>query len=88
MSLEQFHFTNAAGEEITVPFYQDAVKRKDLKKLQVEIKEAGGPENLDEDRFFHYAKLSDKTIEFIDELSIRDYKRFVEEWMEASELGK
>ncbi|WP_018024364.1 hypothetical protein [Corynebacterium ulceribovis] len=88
MALEKFHFTTADGVEIVVPFYLDAIKRKHIKKIKQLMKEAGSPTDADDDVLFEYANLDEKTLDQIDELSGRDYMKFMEGWMEESKLGE
>lgn len=88
MALEKFHFTTSEGVEITVPYFKDAVLRKEMRKVQKLAKEAGGFENLDDDVLYEAAKLDQATIDALDEMTLRDYEDFNAQWTEASKTGK
>lgn len=88
MSLEKFHFTTNDKVNISVPFYLDAVKRKDMRKLQKAAKEVGGFENLEDDLLLEAAHLDKETVAQLDELSLREYQDFMAGWMEQSKVGE
>lgn len=87
MALEKMHFTTSDGEEIVVPYMMDAVKRKDLRRIQKEYKDQS--EEMD-GAMLEAANISKKNLECIDNLSMRDYVAFIKEWMEQEDapLGK
>lgn len=90
MALEQFHFTPSDDSEaIVVPYFVDAVKRRDMRRLQKQAKEQGGFENLDDDVLFEAAGFDAAIIERLDDLSMRDFTVFVKQWADTSgDLGK
>ena len=51
-------------------------------------KEAGGFENLDDDVLFEHANIGKDTMAKIDEMSMRDYLKFLDQWMEESTVGE
>lgn len=84
MSLERFHFTTADGKELDLPFYQDKVSMKEARKVREAIKAANGSlEDVDDNVFFEAAKLDKKTLDVIENMSLRDYTKFLTGWMEA-----
>ena len=88
MALEKFHFTTCDDVDIVVPYYLDAVNRKGMKKIQKLAKDAGGFENLDDDVLFEHANIGKDTMAKIDEMSMRDYLKFLDQWMEESTVGE
>lgn len=83
MALERFHFTAADGTEFDVHYAYDKLRRKDLRRIQDEFEDdpAGQEEAMLE------ACLDKKDIEKLDELSMRDYLKFIKGWMQQDEEG-
>ncbi|MGV0426907.1 hypothetical protein [Corynebacterium pyruviciproducens] len=83
MALEKFHFATSDGTKIVVPFLNDKLSYKQAKKIRAEHKD--DDEALGE--AFMAAALSDKEFEIVDNLSLRDYSKFLKGWTEAGDAG-
>ena len=81
MALEKFHFTTADDKTLDLPFLKDAITRKEGKKLF----KAGKAEDVDDDALFTAAKFDKATMDIIDNMSMRDYERFITEWTEQGD---
>lgn len=77
MALEKFHFTTSDGKKIDVPFAKDALKRKQIRKINEEVNSPAEAEDA-----MCKAAFDKKTYDIIDNLSLRDYEEFMLGWME------
>lgn len=82
MALERFHFTTADGKELDLPFLKDALTRKAFKAV---FKNSSNPEDLDDDELFKAAKFDKATMDTIDNMSVRDYEKFITQWTEQED---
>ena len=82
MALEKFHYTTADGNEIVVPFAFDAIRRKAFKKIQADFKDDS--DGMD-DALMEAAGFDAKTMDLVDDMSIRDYQAFVQGWMQSDD---
>lgn len=81
MALERFHFTASDGTEFDVPFAYDKLRRKHLRRITKEHKD--DPQAQEEAML--EACMSEKEIAQIDELTVRDYIKFIKGWMESDD---
>lgn len=88
MAMEKFHFEATDGTKIDIPFFVDAVKRKDMKKVHKMSIEVGGLENVDPDVVLKAANISQATFDKIDDMSMRDFNAFFSGWMNESKTGE
>ncbi|WP_426716406.1 hypothetical protein ACEN19_10065 [Corynebacterium auriscanis] len=82
MALERFHFTTADGKELDLPFLKDAVTRKAFKKV---FNDSNNADDLDDDELFKAAKFDKATVDIIDNMSVRDYEKFIMQWTEQGD---
>lgn len=82
MALEKFHYTTQDNIEIVVPFAFDAIRRKAFKKIQADFKDDS--DGMD-DALMEAAGFDAKTMDLIDDMSIRDYQSFVQGWMQSED---
>lgn len=81
MALEKLHFTSSTGEKVEVPYLGDALSYKKTRQLRKKYKD--DLESL-QDAFM--AECFDaKTIDTIENFSLRDYTAFVEQWGQMGE---
>jgi len=82
MTLEKFHFITSNDEEIVTPYLDDAVSYKAAKKIRKKYMDESGDikdeEGLQEE--FMQAAMDKATLEKVEALSLRDFKRFVQDW--------
>lgn len=78
---EKFHFTASDGTKIVAPFMKDALKRKQIRALNKKYKDDQG--ELEDAMLV--AALDKETYAQVDDLSLRDYVRFAEEWTEQND---
>lgn len=83
MTLEKFHFTPSDGDEIVVPYMQDAIPYKKLRALRKKFKGDDQSEDL-QDAMLD-AALDKETKDRVENFSLRDYVGFVNGWGEADE---
>lgn len=76
--LEKYHFKTSDNTEIVVPLMQDVIRRKAFKNIQKDYAEKPG--EID-DALFEAAKFDKKTMDQLDDLTMRDYQEFVKGWM-------
>ena len=75
--LEKFHFTTSEGEKLEVPFAKDALRRKQIRKIN---NECDNPAEAEEAMV--EAAFDKKTQTIIDNMTMRDYESFMRGWME------
>lgn len=85
--LEKFHFETSEGEKIAVHHMKDVIRRKALRKIQKDY--ADRPEEQD-DALFEAAGFDKKTLDIIENMTMRDYENFVKGWSEqdGASLGE
>lgn len=81
MALEKFHFEASDGTKIDVPFLNDKLSYKQARKLRKQYSD--NTEELGD--AFTEAALDKADLEKVENLSLRDYNRFVTGWMEAED---
>lgn len=82
MALEKFHFTTADDKTLDLPFLKDALTRKAFKAV---FKNSDDATDLDDDELFKAAKFDKATMDVIDNMSMRDYEKFITEWTEQGD---
>lgn len=81
MALEQFHFESSDGTKIDCPFLNDKITYKQAKKIR---KDHRHDEEAIQDEFLEVG-LDAKTREQVENLSLRDFQKFVEGWAESGD---
>ena len=86
MALEKFHFEASDGTKIDVPFMMDAVSYKQMRKLGKQYKDDQG--ELGDATL--EAALAPDELEKVENLTMRDFNRFMGEWAQDGDasLGK
>lgn len=74
---ETFHFKTVDGEKLDVPFAKDVLTRKQLREINEKARSAFEAETLTVEKAF-----DKKTIDFIDNMVVRDYEKFIAGWLE------
>lgn len=82
MALEKYHFTAGDGTKIDVHYLNDKLSFKAAKKLR---KEHGNNNEALADAFME-AALTSEELDKVENLSLRDYGRFMTGWMESEEV--
>lgn len=98
MAMERFHFETSTGEKIDVPFFEDSFTRKEMKKLNKDLRRAEAEGDADEaaQEESLIVAASKKNgypkdfVELVDNLTMRDYKNFFRGWSEqdGASLGE
>lgn len=84
MALERFHFETSDGDKIDIPFMKDGIRRKAMNKLNKDYKDR--QEEMDEG-LLRAAKIDKKTMDIIDEMTLRDYQSFMLGWSEQDDVS-